>query len=74
VAGLLGSLPAFEVLRYLTGFEPPADAGTTLQTDFPRLPDILARLAAPSGMPNLYKRTGQLSRRTRTTSSGGGDQ
>jgi molybdopterin/thiamine biosynthesis adenylyltransferase len=34
VAGLLGSLSAFEVLRYLTGFEPPAYAGTTLQIDF----------------------------------------
>ena len=34
VAGLLGSLSAFEVLRYLTGFEPPAYAGITLQIDF----------------------------------------
>lgn len=33
VAGLLGSLSAFEVLRYLTGFEPPAYAGSTLQID-----------------------------------------
>jgi molybdopterin/thiamine biosynthesis adenylyltransferase len=34
VAGLLGSLATFEVLRYLTGFEPPAYAGATLQVDF----------------------------------------
>lgn len=34
VAGLLGSLSAFEVLRYLTRFEPPAYAGRTLQIDF----------------------------------------
>jgi molybdopterin/thiamine biosynthesis adenylyltransferase len=34
VAGLLGSLASFEVLRYLTGFEPPAYAGATLQIDF----------------------------------------
>lgn len=36
VAGLLGSLSAFEILRYLTGFEPPAYAGITLQIDFAR--------------------------------------
>jgi molybdopterin-synthase adenylyltransferase len=36
VAGLLGSLSAFEVLRYLTGFEPPAYAGITLEIDFAR--------------------------------------
>jgi molybdopterin/thiamine biosynthesis adenylyltransferase len=34
VAGLLGSLAAFEVLRYLTGFEPPAYAGQPLVVDF----------------------------------------
>lgn len=34
VAGLLGSLCAFEVLRYLTGFEPPAYAGRPLIIDF----------------------------------------
>jgi len=34
VAGLLGSLVAFEVLRYLTRFEPPAYAGATLHIDF----------------------------------------
>lgn len=34
VAGLLGSLAAFEVLRYLTGFEPPAYAGRPLYIDF----------------------------------------
>jgi molybdopterin/thiamine biosynthesis adenylyltransferase len=34
VAGLLGSLAAFEILRYLTGFEPPAYAGTPLMIDF----------------------------------------
>jgi molybdopterin/thiamine biosynthesis adenylyltransferase len=36
VAGLLGSLAAFEVLRYLTGFEPPAYAGASLHIDFAR--------------------------------------
>ena len=36
VAGLLGSLAAFEVLRYLTRFEPPAYAGASLQIDFAR--------------------------------------
>jgi molybdopterin/thiamine biosynthesis adenylyltransferase len=34
VAGLLGSLAAFEVLRYLTCFEPPAYAGQPLMIDF----------------------------------------
>lgn len=34
VAGLLGSLAAFEALRYLTGFEPPAYAGRQLTIDF----------------------------------------
>lgn len=34
VAGLLGSLCAFEVLRYLTRFEPPAYAGRFLTIDF----------------------------------------
>jgi len=34
VAGLLGALGAFEVLRYLTGFEPPAYAGRPLTIDF----------------------------------------
>jgi molybdopterin/thiamine biosynthesis adenylyltransferase len=34
VAGLLGSLCAFEVLRYLTRFEPPAYAGRPLSIDF----------------------------------------
>lgn len=34
VAGLLGSLAAFELLRYLTGFEPPAYAGRPLTIDF----------------------------------------
>ncbi|MEV0841736.1 ThiF family adenylyltransferase [Actinocatenispora sera] len=34
VAGLLGSLAAFEVLRYLTGFEPPAYAGSPISVDF----------------------------------------
>lgn len=34
VAGLLGSLAAFEALRYLTGFEPPAYAGQQLSIDF----------------------------------------
>lgn len=34
VAGLLGSLCAFEVLRYLTRFEPPAYAARTLSIDF----------------------------------------
>ena len=34
VAGLLGSLAAFELLRILTGFEPPAYAGRPLQVDF----------------------------------------
>ncbi|MEH1026540.1 ThiF family adenylyltransferase [Micromonospora profundi] len=34
VAGLLGSLSAFEVLRYLTRFEPPAYAGNPLEIDF----------------------------------------
>ncbi|OLE27899.1 MAG: hypothetical protein AUG44_08970 [Actinobacteria bacterium 13_1_20CM_3_71_11] len=34
VAGLLGSLAAFEVLRYLTRFEPPAYAGAPLMIDF----------------------------------------
>lgn len=34
VAGLLGALGAFEVLRYLTGFEPPAYAGRPLTVDF----------------------------------------
>ncbi len=36
VAGLLGALASFEVLRYLTGFEPPAYAGASLQIDFAR--------------------------------------
>ncbi|GAB7046489.1 HesA/MoeB/ThiF family protein [Catenuloplanes indicus] len=50
VAGLLGAYAAFEVLRYLTGFEPPAYAGrpllidfadgcTTSRVDWPRDPD-----------------------------------
>lgn len=34
VAGLLGALGAFEVLRFITGFEPPAYAGRPLQIDF----------------------------------------
>ncbi|MGW2397476.1 ThiF family adenylyltransferase [Kitasatospora sp. NPDC001664] len=34
VAGLLGALAAFEVLRLLTGFEPPAHAGRPLSVDF----------------------------------------
>jgi molybdopterin/thiamine biosynthesis adenylyltransferase len=34
VAGLLGAYAAFEVLRYLTGFEPPAYAGSPLVIDF----------------------------------------
>lgn len=34
VAGLLGSLCAFEILRYLTHFEPPAYAGRPLVIDF----------------------------------------
>jgi molybdopterin/thiamine biosynthesis adenylyltransferase len=34
VAGLLGALDAFELLRYLTGFEPPAYAGTSQFVDF----------------------------------------
>ncbi|MEV4565668.1 ThiF family adenylyltransferase [Nonomuraea sp. NPDC049419] len=34
VAGLLGAYGAFEVLRYLTGFEPPAYAGRPLIIDF----------------------------------------
>jgi molybdopterin/thiamine biosynthesis adenylyltransferase len=34
VAGLLGAFGAFEVLRYLTGFEPPAYAGRPLTIDF----------------------------------------
>ena len=34
VAGLLGALCAFEVLRYLTRFEPPAYAGRPLLIDF----------------------------------------
>jgi molybdopterin/thiamine biosynthesis adenylyltransferase len=34
VAGLLGALGAFEVLRYLTGFEPPAYAANSLVIDF----------------------------------------
>jgi molybdopterin/thiamine biosynthesis adenylyltransferase len=34
VAGLLGALAAFEVLRYLTGYEPPLYAGRPLLIDF----------------------------------------
>jgi molybdopterin/thiamine biosynthesis adenylyltransferase len=34
VAGLLGSLAAFELLRILTGFEPAAYAGRPVQVDF----------------------------------------
>lgn len=34
VAGLLGSFGAFELLRYLTGFEPPAHAARPLVIDF----------------------------------------
>jgi len=34
VAGLLGSLAAFEILRLLTGFEPPAYAGRPVTIDF----------------------------------------
>ena len=34
VAGILGSLCAFEVMRYLTRFEPPAYAGRPLLIDF----------------------------------------
>ncbi|MBW6437237.1 ThiF family adenylyltransferase [Actinoplanes hulinensis] len=34
VAGLLGAYAAFEVLRYLTGYEPPAYAGRPLVLDF----------------------------------------
>jgi molybdopterin/thiamine biosynthesis adenylyltransferase len=34
VAGLLGSLAAFELLRILTGFEPPAYAGRPIEIDF----------------------------------------
>ncbi len=33
VAGLLGSLVAFEAMRYLTGFEPPAYAGQPVQVE-----------------------------------------
>jgi molybdopterin/thiamine biosynthesis adenylyltransferase len=36
VAGLLGALCAFEILRYLTGFEPPVYAGRLLTIDFAR--------------------------------------
>ncbi|MFI7439336.1 HesA/MoeB/ThiF family protein [Nonomuraea indica] len=36
VAGLLGAYGAFEVLRYLTDFEPPAYAGRPLAIDFAR--------------------------------------
>src|SRR2546430_7638392 len=41
VAGLLGPLAAFEVLRYLTRFEPPAYAGAPLMID------LAARRAKP---------------------------
>jgi molybdopterin/thiamine biosynthesis adenylyltransferase len=34
VAGIIGAYAAFEVLRYLTGFEPPAYAGAPLCIDF----------------------------------------
>lgn len=34
VAGLVGALAAFELLRYLTGFEPPAYAGISQVIDF----------------------------------------
>jgi hypothetical protein len=34
VAGLLGALCGFEVLRYLTRFEPPAYAGWPIVVDF----------------------------------------
>jgi molybdopterin/thiamine biosynthesis adenylyltransferase len=34
VAGLLGAYGAFEILRYLTGFEPPAYAANPLLIDF----------------------------------------
>jgi molybdopterin-synthase adenylyltransferase len=34
VAGLLGAFAAFEVLRYLTAFEPPAYSGRPLMIDF----------------------------------------
>jgi molybdopterin/thiamine biosynthesis adenylyltransferase len=34
VAGLLGALGAFEILRYLTGFESPVYAGRPLSIDF----------------------------------------
>lgn len=34
VAGLLGAMVGFEVLRFLTGFEPPAYAGKPLVVDF----------------------------------------
>ncbi|HZD96737.1 MAG TPA: ThiF family adenylyltransferase [Micromonosporaceae bacterium] len=33
VAGLLGSLVAFEAMRYLTGFEPPAYAGQPIRVE-----------------------------------------
>jgi hypothetical protein len=33
MAGLLGSLVAFEALRFLTGFEPPAYAGQPVHVD-----------------------------------------
>jgi molybdopterin/thiamine biosynthesis adenylyltransferase len=34
IAGLLGAFAAFEILRYLTRFEPPAYAGRPLMIDF----------------------------------------
>jgi molybdopterin/thiamine biosynthesis adenylyltransferase len=62
VAGLLGALVSFELLRYLTGFEPPVYAANELMIDFaagcamtrrewPRLPDCPAcgREPVPAG-------------------------
>lgn len=63
VAGLLGALCAFEVLRYLTRFEPPAYAGRPLLIDFaagcatrqgdpwPRRPGCPVCPAAPAETP-----------------------
>jgi hypothetical protein len=45
VAGLLGSLAAFELLRFLTRFEEPAYAGATLELDF--LAGCASRLHGP---------------------------
>lgn len=61
VAGLLGALAAFEVLRYLTGFEPPAYAGRPVLVDFaascdmqrvawPRDAECVVCASAPQGL------------------------